>query len=641
MAEVIENPDTSSETQSSETQTVHRGGCCSGQAPKYWRFTTKGADGKSHSLHAEGDRLTIGKDDRATPFTLAIHGPETISLKLPGTQGVRASGGILMLADNEAGNLVAEGADGGGLRLHTTEGLYLVARNPGEPVELTPDAVRATAFMLKPSVAKYAPLWAADEGFPHDEKHSTHLWIFRRAAEWILSKESLGNGPQMTATYHEHDRRAVRSWLADKTFTDQVEQGIYDADNTGKADVDTSGFIFSAHFWHLEADIGGWWDPNPKINAYEYGARYFRESLDESDLAQSGRKLGLAIHFLTDLTQPMHCGLYPNAIDEWSGAGLYAALLAGQLGVFHLQKPPEPLPNLFAGNKASIRHELYEQWVLARQDQWRIAGQELNQFDIRVERGKMRDQMHPAQEYWRKAATEGLAVYRSWINDPKSPIGSEIPGDGPIPDFVYPLWERDIRKMLHLAQRLVINLLLTWGANARIAVPFRQPPVEGPDVLLVTANGRVLHVSLPDPQGVKHDEVWLTKPTKPGSNANDFWVNDPVRDAAGHPVVDKGRPVYRLRNRETGKCIVAGDRYDGNLYYQYPLDESGNDRTNSHWVFTPAGDRTGADGIVHRCYTIQDLKWGKYIGETAATGGIGRASHGDTPVVFMLVPRRN
>ena len=91
-----------------------------------------------------------------------------------------------------------------------------------------------------------------------------------------------------------------------------MKKGIDAADNTGKFDVATSGFLFSAHFYNPRLNRGGWWDPKPEINALNYGKDYFQRSINDDSAESSGRSLGLAIHYLQDLCQPMHCGLYPN-----------------------------------------------------------------------------------------------------------------------------------------------------------------------------------------------------------------------------------------------------------------------------------------------------------------------------------------
>jgi hypothetical protein len=461
-------------------------GCCAGFEPWQANLVTEGTDETWYALHAEGDRLTLGERDAATTFTFAISGPGMFALTLPDARGVRISDGALIASKDQPDSFVVASDDDKKVRLRTADGSYLAAGGPGAAVKTTPDAALATAFTLAPASAPtgnargIAPKWSADPGFRDDETHSTHLWIYNRAVDWILGEESLGSGPNMAATFSEQERTALRHILSDPTFTTAVRQGIYDADNSGMTDAATSGFVFSAHFWHPVANRGGWWDPNPAINAFEYGTRYLRQSLDIRNTAQSGRLLGLAIHYLEDVTQPMHCGLYPNV-------PCLAALMMEAASI----RAPEDLPNLvemepppkFLGvtmtnwipiPSDNYRHANYESWAMRAQQDWRLTADDLNAHDIRILRDGEIDQTHPGGDYWKAAATASLAIYRSWVNNSRSPVGADAPGaEGQIASFADAEWAADGRAMVKLAQRLVINLLLTWMSAARLAEPLR------------------------------------------------------------------------------------------------------------------------------------------------------------------------
>jgi hypothetical protein len=297
------------------------------------------------------------------------------------------------------------------------------------------------------------------------------LWIFNRAIELICSRKSLGEGNEMRRTYDAADRNALKLCLADNEFVNGVMRGIYDADNSGNGDPATSGFYFSAHFWNPRSGRGGWWDKTDKNtdhNAYVYGTRYFGESLQDEDPKSSGHKLGLAIHYLQDLTQPMHCGLYPNA--------------PGPLELFtilYLMAPPDGSPFLFGTSPSgepvpeNWRHENYEQWVLRKQHAWKYDTADLD-LDIPVFRV---DEGGSPQwgGYWHIAAEHAFGEWGRWKGSDKSPIGRSAPsanGAEPAFDADY-FWGASASKMIRLAQRLVINLLLSWAALSKLGAKHR------------------------------------------------------------------------------------------------------------------------------------------------------------------------
>jgi hypothetical protein len=405
----------------------------------------------------EDDGLVLGTGDWATVITLTIAKPGMMRLGLPDGRAVEVAQGAVRIASTGTSFALEQVADTkDGVRLRTDDGLYLRASGPGASIALTANADANTVFRFARTEQNRA-LWAADEGYPFDEIHSTHLWIFNRAKDRILGQDSLGNGANVQRSYRSAPRDALRYWLSDARFVQAVMQGIYDADNTGMTDKDTSGFIFSAHFWNHERNTGGFWDPNPKINAFEYGTWYFRESLKDESPESCGRKLGLAIHYLEDLTQPMHCGLYLNIPQ---GLAITLEILGG---------PPAWLlgQKLFSAD-GNYRHENYEQWALRNQHGWTLTADDLNgtELDVAIFAEPGSDSWG---EYWRLAGRRGLAEFKTWLPDDMSPIGDKVPfKDGVRADFAG-RWDPGARKMVKLAQRLVINLLLSWAALSKLA----------------------------------------------------------------------------------------------------------------------------------------------------------------------------
>lgn len=613
---------TSTTSAAQPTTHGHSGGCCSGFSNWHGLLTTETADGE-HALRIDGDRLILGVQDRATVFTLAVAGPGAVNLAVAKDKWVVIADGVLAVADTTPAAFLLDEAESGGMALRTEDGLYIVVSNAGSVVLLTRDADKATPFKLE-ARQRFSPHWAADEGHPKDESHSSHLWIFNRAIERICGEDTLGTGPKFARSYREVDRRTLRAVLRNRTFTDAIVQGLYDADNRGYCDKDTSGFVFSAHFWHPHADRGGWWDPNTSINAFQYGLRNLHDAIMASDWANCGMSLGLAIHYLEDVTQPMHTGLYPNVP---SGIGTILALAS--------RNAPEPLPNLFETPPPpaipifmeNSRHEYYEQWALHTQARWKINSVDLDALDHPVLHGDHSD-------YWRWAAEASLKVYHAWIDDSHSPIGRTTPGrGGQWPPHADDLWTTDAGALFRLAQRLVINLLLSWASDAKLAEGYRWLPIEvDQDCVMLSGELTVMTARSGEDQG----KAYLSDP---GFEESRFWVFEPVI-VNGKPLRDGTAPdspvVCRIRNRQTAKCLIAGDNYDGHVYVQNP-----DDRTNAQWALIPGNPIIREKyGKSFPSYTIRDLRHRRYLTPSKpGSGGIGPLAHLDDPFSWMVIPR--
>jgi hypothetical protein len=171
------------------------------------------------------------------------------------------------------------------------------------PIALTSEPGGATIFSFE--APRFDPSdfenWLVDLDSMLDERYNTHLWVFNRVREVLLR----GNGPRKTPN--------AEFWLVHAEFTKGIAQGIHDAENYLPFDTEISGFFGSAHYYNMDTNGGPWWAPNPAtVNAVEYGLRYFQQALEDENVSSCGRSLGLAMHYLIDLTQPMHCGAFPN-----------------------------------------------------------------------------------------------------------------------------------------------------------------------------------------------------------------------------------------------------------------------------------------------------------------------------------------
>lgn len=121
---------------------------------------------------------------------------------------------------------------------------------------------------------------------------------------------------------------------------DFLLKGLHDADYLGQY----TGIDYSPHFYDPDVRRNfrhPWPFANP--NARSEGARYFQLStallanilfkvdnridVDKADYNRCGYLLGLACHFLTDLTQPMHAANFANYVGRhWPGPPISADL---------------------------------------------------------------------------------------------------------------------------------------------------------------------------------------------------------------------------------------------------------------------------------------------------------------------------
>ena len=163
----------------------------------------------------------------------------------------------------------------------------------------------------------------------HSEASNTHLWIVDRAID-VLGK------------HPEHSRaKAARALMKDPACTPQWQQGLFDADyrheyNNGRRDlvpgasvavIAASGASWKSHFFDPDSreNYLGETTPTALTEALSHLASARR--LVKSNRGNACYELGLSLHYLTDLTQPMHAAnftatdrprqLHTN-LEEWS-----------------------------------------------------------------------------------------------------------------------------------------------------------------------------------------------------------------------------------------------------------------------------------------------------------------------------------
>jgi hypothetical protein len=143
------------------------------------------------------------------------------------------------------------------------------------------------------SEARIGPDWDAES--PTDETLSTHLWIVNRASALAFTESTVG--------------KLLQSIFSQDVFLSNLEQGLYDADFKDEFNNPT--------FFGVPTYLSHFYDPDTGHNyagllyptALTQGRKYSNESVnyyDSGGISSAGYFLGVSLHYLTDLTQPMH-----------------------------------------------------------------------------------------------------------------------------------------------------------------------------------------------------------------------------------------------------------------------------------------------------------------------------------------------
>jgi hypothetical protein len=171
-------------------------------------------------------------------------------------------------------------------------------------------------------VASAESAWEAQT--VHNEASNTHLWIVERALD-ILAK------------HKRHEKAAAAlARLDDLGCRANWTQGLFDADykheynggrfNLGMAptliEIAASGATWKSHFFDPDTRLNWKGEREPtaftETLAHVEAARFFFHHPDLFPLglnkAPACYEIGLALHFLTDLTQPMHAANF-TAVD--------------------------------------------------------------------------------------------------------------------------------------------------------------------------------------------------------------------------------------------------------------------------------------------------------------------------------------
>jgi hypothetical protein len=579
-----------------------QGRCCCGNNGEHYMISTMGL-GQKLWLKIVGDKVVSAPSSgEASGFAVTPleSGDERGKVKLSeGSRNVAVINGAVQMSEREYAALAMNHNESGGsgYTLQTADGMWLSVSRAGEPVSLTRTPGSNVIFGLERAPQTVAH-YAADEGYPFNEEHNTHLWIFNRACDLLRQRTKFGGVGQGPTLWSREERDTVLWCLSLNSVS--IKQGIYDADNLGgnfpgrfaqawvpACNPHTTGFIYSAHFWDPISGKGGWWDgDNDRNNGYEFGTRFWQWAVEESDPVMSGYYLGLAIHYLEDLAQPMHCGDFPN------------------------------LPG-------DSRHAYFEAWAL------KVQSKHAAKSDF-VEPGLplVRPDVPPSDpgEYWRAVGKFGLVMYNSWKNSPGSPLDERWIKVIPDQNNVSARWSENLGTLLAYAQALIANVLVSYALFSKIGKG--RGTVSPTDVVLKSIQHDDVAMT-PEGYGAGADNnraysMWIG-----ATSAGSTWALEPVVQN-GTAVFEDGNPVYYIRNRSSKKCIVAPQDWDdGGVYYQDP-----GGRDCAQWVLETTGTdylRQPREGRRYPTFTLRDRKWKKYLIGSDWDGKSGPLKHGDLP----------
>lgn len=172
------------------------------------------------------------------------------------------------------------------------------------------DAAEPTEPSDEP-VGTPSPYWATNS--ITEEAGSTHLWIVDRAVD-VLGAH-LDNAAASRARARLTNATCKTRWqrgLYDADYRHQYNGGWFDLTPTSStATIAASGASWASHFYDPDTGLNYEGDKSPtaKTEALAHLAAA-KKRLGANNVYDGCYELGLALHFFTDLTQPMHASNY-------------------------------------------------------------------------------------------------------------------------------------------------------------------------------------------------------------------------------------------------------------------------------------------------------------------------------------------
>jgi hypothetical protein len=160
--------------------------------------------------------------------------------------------------------------------------------------------------LFVPSVAPGLLGWDTEDVW--DETRSTHLYIVNRAAQLLQTSSNPAISSFVSQLVEPYTPQAQAG-----AFRTGLCQGLYDADFL--APYNDPNWIkqatWKSHFFDQSTGTNyeGETSPTARTNGTSY-TQQAQQALRNSDASGAGYALGLALHYFTDLTQPMHAANY-------------------------------------------------------------------------------------------------------------------------------------------------------------------------------------------------------------------------------------------------------------------------------------------------------------------------------------------
>lgn len=150
----------------------------------------------------------------------------------------------------------------------------------------------ALTFLITSLFSQAVMGWSTTRLNPYQEKKNTHLWILRNA----INVMKLSEGDEITS----RELNLLAEWKK------PLEKGIHHADwlcfcNTF--------YLYGNHYYNPDTEKSF----IPTKTAKDMGLRFFKkagEHYKKGNLKKAFYCLGLSLHYVTDLTQPMHAALF-------------------------------------------------------------------------------------------------------------------------------------------------------------------------------------------------------------------------------------------------------------------------------------------------------------------------------------------
>jgi phospholipase C len=170
--------------------------------------------------------------------------------------------------------------------------------------------IRVRNRQVERAVAELAGMlaaWERQSTPAHINTPNTHIWLTDHAVNLIRRESAAGR------------QFAALIMARENGFYQAVCRGLLDADKKAPFNNPLFGKIptWASHFY--DPDSATNWLGQDAPTAVSDGSLYYqlaRESYLSGDLREAGYTLGLSLHYMTDLTQPMHAANF-TWFDSW------------------------------------------------------------------------------------------------------------------------------------------------------------------------------------------------------------------------------------------------------------------------------------------------------------------------------------